>query len=58
LLFLHSRLSARRKNDLDAGREFLDGCLKGNFDKAAFYMLPGAENTKALHTIENNYHKK
>jgi len=27
------------ENSFDAGREFIDGTLKGDFQKASFYML-------------------
>ncbi|MFY7651967.1 MAG: hypothetical protein ACOVQE_04670 [Chitinophagaceae bacterium] len=43
------------ESGLDAGREFIDACLKGDFEKAAFYMLESAENENALNVIEKNY---
>jgi hypothetical protein len=41
----------------DAGREFIDACLKGDFEKAAFYMLKDAANSSYLKTIEDTYRK-
>ena len=45
-------------NALDAGREFIDASLKGDFAKAFFYMLQDAENKKLLDKIETNYREK
>lgn len=45
-------------NALDAGREFIDGCLKGNFSKASFYMLPDATNQQQLAKLEQAYKSK
>lgn len=42
-------------NALDAGREFVDGCLKGDFNKAGFYLLPDEENRQDLEKIERLY---
>ena len=46
------------ENAFDAGREFIDGCLKGDFKKAAFYMVNDGENNKDLQQIEKNYNAK
>ncbi|WP_153800365.1 hypothetical protein [Foetidibacter luteolus] len=46
------------ENAFDAGREFIDGCLKGNFDKAAFYMLKDETNLAQLEKLEADYQKK
>lgn len=48
----------KAENAFDAGREFIDGCLKGDFTKAAFYMINDAENSKDLLQIKNNYKAK
>ena len=45
-------------NALDAGREFIDACLKGDFTKAAFYMIPDDTNKKFLDGLEKQYRKK
>ena len=45
-------------NALDAGREFIDATLKGDFAKAFFYMLQDAENKNLLDKIETNYREK
>lgn len=47
----------KAENALDAGREFLDACLKGDFGKAAFYMLPDDTNKQHLQDIEAAYRK-
>ncbi len=46
------------ENGLDAGREFIDGCLKGDFIKANFYLLPNATNEQLLKTTEASYREK
>ena len=43
------------ENALDAGREFIDATLKGDFDKADFYMLQDAENKKLLQQYQSKY---
>ena len=40
---------------LDAGREFIDACLKGDFTKAAFYMAPDSTNERYLKQVEGIY---
>jgi len=46
------------ENALDAGREFIDACLKGDFSRAAFYMINNEENQKYLHKLEAEYRTK
>ena len=48
----------KAENALDAGREFIDGCLKGDFKKAAFYMLDDTENKQKLSQLEKDYRSK
>ena len=43
---------------LQAGREFIDACLKGDFDKADFYMADDSTNNSYLLNIETDYHQK
>jgi len=43
---------------IDAAREFIDAYLKGDFEKANFYMLPDAENQKDLQKLEREYREK
>ena len=43
---------------LEGGREFIDGCLKGDFKKAAAYMIDDAENQKDLLKIKRDYDYK
>ncbi len=40
---------------LEGGREFIDACLKGDFDKAAFYMIADSTNNKNLLKIKRDY---
>ena len=44
-------------NALGAGREFIDACLKGEMDKAIFYMLPETENNRILNKVIEQYQK-
>lgn len=48
----------KAENALDAGREFIDGCLKGDFKRAAFYMVPDEENNRELLKLKNQYKEK
>jgi len=45
-------------NSLDAAREFIDGCLKGDFDKAQFYMQKDPENISNLEKMKASWEKK
>ncbi len=45
----------KAENALDAGREFIDASLKGDFKKAGFYMLADEQNTALLKRSENDY---
>jgi hypothetical protein len=49
---------SKAENALDAGREFIEGCLKGDFDKAAYYMLNDNQNKKLLLDQKRNYDAK
>lgn len=46
------------ENGLDAGREFIDACLKGDFERASFYLLDSRENKLMLDQIEKEYREK
>lgn len=48
----------KAEDPLDAAREFVDGCLKGDFDKANFYMLPDEENNAQLEKLKATYRTK
>jgi len=48
----------KAENAFDAGREFIDGCLKGDFKRAAFYMVNDVENTNDLQQIKKTYKEK
>lgn len=43
------------ENALDAGREFIDACLKGDFSKAKFYMLDDSTNSGHLNRAETKF---
>lgn len=43
---------------LEAGREYIDACLKGDFSRAAYFMLPGNENEARLKEKERDYREK
>lgn len=43
---------------LEGGREFIDACLKGDFDKAAFYMINDGVNAEDLLKIKRDYNLK
>jgi hypothetical protein len=45
----------KAEDPLDAAREFIDACLKGDFDKANFYMLQDNENKAMLDKVKVNY---
>ncbi len=53
-----SNTYAEANNALDAGRYFIDACLKGDFEKAKYYMLPDADNQKQLQQLERAYREK
>ena len=48
----------KAENDLDAGREFIDASLKGDFDKANFYLLNDETNKKLFNQYIQSYNKK
>ena len=48
----------KAENAFDAGREFIDGTLKGDFKKAAFYMLPDSSNQQFLAVLEKDFRLK
>jgi len=48
----------KAENALDAGREFIDGCLKGDFDKATAYMVNDETNKDLLLKQKKNYDAK
>ena len=49
----------RKADDaLDAGREYINACLQGDFSKAAFYTLPNNKNKAILKDLEKIYREK
>ena len=49
---------SKAENAFDAGREFIDGTLKGDFKKAAFYMLSDSVNQQFLAVQEKDFRLK
>lgn len=43
---------------LDGAREFIDGCLKGDFKQASFYMIQDSANESNLLKIKRDYDTK
>jgi hypothetical protein len=54
----NEKVYPKAEDALDAGREFIDGCLKGDFAKAAYYMIPDERNKNLLDTQQINYEKE
>ena len=48
----------KAENAFDAGREFIDAGYKGDFTKAAFFMLADAANQQLLGALETEYRSK
>lgn len=48
----------KAENAFDAGREFIDAGYKGDFTKAAFFMLPDEKNQQLLKVLEKEYRTK
>lgn len=48
----------KAEDAFDAGRQFIDGCLKGDFKRAAAYMVADDENTRDLLQIKTTYKQK
>src|SRR5579875_3735206 len=48
----------KAENDFDAGREFIDGCLKGDFDRARFYLLKNDANNQQFDKLVKDYRNK
>ena len=62
LLILLSSCSQKKyhpaEDALDAAREFNDGCLRGDFDKAKFYAIDNNETKNELNKTEKEYNSK
>jgi hypothetical protein len=43
---------------LEGAHQFIDGCLKGDFNRAAAYMIDDSENQKDLLKIKRDYDGK
>jgi hypothetical protein len=52
----NSQLKA--ENALDAGREYINACLQGDFKLAAAYMVSDDENQSRLNQVETIYRTK
>lgn len=46
------------QDSMDAGRQFIDGCLKGEFKRANFYMLQDPTNAEDLKKMQSAYEQK
>ena len=46
------------QDSMDAGRQFIDGCMKGEFKRANFYMLQDQTNKDDLAKLQNAYDQK
>lgn len=53
-----NKIYPKAENALDAGREFIDGCLKGDFDKASFYMVNDSTNDNMMLNLKRKYNEK
>ena len=58
LVYCNVKKYTKAENPLDAGREFIDACLKGDFDKASYYMLQDDQNNSLLLQQKRNYDVK
>lgn len=45
----------KAEDALDAGREYIQSCLKGDFSRAAFYTMDDAANATILKATEEQY---
>ena len=48
----------KAEDPLDAAREFIDACLKGDFKKASFYMIDDNTNNSELLKLKRDYNTK
>ena len=48
----------KAEDALDAGREYINACMQGDFSKAVFYTLPGEKSSKIIDEIEKSYREK
>ncbi|MDB5211875.1 MAG: hypothetical protein JWQ30_2702, partial [Sediminibacterium sp.] len=45
----------KAEDALDAGREYINACMQGDFSRAAYYTLPGEKSRQVLERIEKAY---
>lgn len=48
----------KAEDAMDAGREYINACLQGDFSKAAWYALPGEKTAQVLKELEKTYREK
>lgn len=48
----------KAEDALDAGREYINACLVGDFSKARFYTIPDEKNQVILANTEKKYREK
>lgn len=58
LFFVACNSYPKAEDPLDAAREFIDASLKGDFDKANFYMLQDAQNQALMDKVKVNYRSR
>lgn len=62
MLFLNAcgdhKYYPKAENALDAGREFIDACLKGDFDRASSYMINDERNNEILTRQKKSFNEK
>ena len=55
---MQDTVSVKAENALDAGREYINACLQGDFSLAAAYMVADTANKKQLQQLEAIYRTK
>ena len=54
----HQSEYRKAEDALDAGREYINACLQGDFLKASFYSVVNDKNTELLKELEKSYRQK
>jgi Tol biopolymer transport system component len=55
---MHETVNVKAENSLDAGREYINACLQGDFSLAAAYMVADTANKNHLQQLEAIYRTK
>jgi hypothetical protein len=48
----------KAEDAVDAGREYINACLQGDFSKAAWYALPDEKSGQIIKELEKTYRQK